>query len=371
MQFNNLKIKEINIYPVAIKLTEPFKIATLISDKSEMLLIHIKTNDDLDGWGEAYPHRAITGETQKTAMAAACELAPLFLGRNPLEIKVFSLEMDRFMPHHTATKSGFDMALHDIAAKASGLPLYRYLGGNRRPIETDCTLGIGDPEMAGEKATEFVQQGYRILKVKVGVGFEADYTRLKNIREAIGYGPKLRIDANQGWDRFTAEKALKAFAQFSVEYCEQPLQAWDLNGARKIGGKSPIPIVADESLFSPSDAMKIVEAEAALMLNIKISKSGGICNANKIVAIGEAAGLPLMLGTMGETRLGLSAFVHFALANPSIRFFDLDSYVTHVEDPIINGVKINNGMLEFDESPGIGAYPDPTFLKKIKKITIL
>jgi L-Ala-D/L-Glu epimerase / N-acetyl-D-glutamate racemase len=360
-----LKIEMVEALPFDIPLREPFRIATMVSEVAQNVLVHVVASGGLDGWGEASPFHAITGETQAIDLAAAGDLRPLLLGRNPLEIASLLDELGRFLPHHPTLLGAIDMALHDLAAKAAGLPLYRFLGGRKRAMETDLTIPIGDPETAGEKARRALQLGFRIIKTKVGVSLADDLRRLTNIRAAAGAGTRIRIDANQGWRRMEAVRALEAFAPLDIEFCEQPVRAHDLSGLRHVSARAPIPVMADESLFSAADALRLVAADAAPYFNIKLSKSGGIRGAGKVAAVAEAGGIQCMMGCMLESRLGISAAAHFALAHEAISFFDLDSYFEHLTDPITGGARVVEGMVEVPEAPGIGARPDPEFLARV------
>ncbi len=365
---SHLKITNVRIFRFDIPLKEVFQIATMSIDTAKNVLIKIETNDGIEGWGEAASFHAIVGETQLINFAAAKELRELLAGKNPLETDSLVRMMDRFLPHNTTIKGAFDMALYDIAAKAAGLPLYLFLGGKKREIETDLTMGICDPEEAGDKALAIREQGFRKMKIKLGLDFSADHARLKNIRKAVGDDTVLRIDANQGWNRIEAKKNLETFEAFDIEFCEQPCRREDLDGMKYVSDKTNIPVMADESLFSADDAIRLVKRDAVPYFNIKLSKSGGIKNASEIAAIARAAHLPCMVGCMSETRLGITAAAHFGLTNDILTFFDLDSHLEHSEDPVEGGINIVNGMITVPDAPGIGASPDQDFLTKLEEI---
>ena len=308
------------------------------------------------------------GETQRINIAAAKELEQILVGKNPLAINPLIQEMDAYLPHNTTMKSAVDMALFDIAAQVAGLPLYSFLGGHQREMETDLTIGIGDPEEAGDKAQAVRSMGFRIIKVKLGLNFNEDYRRLMNIRKAVGAEPIIRIDANQGWDRMSAVRNLNAFKEFDIEFCEQPCRAQDHQGMRFVSHRSDIPIMADESLFSMHDALNIIQQDAAPYFNLKLTKSGGINNVRKIAHVAEAGYRPCMMGCMSESRLGITAAAHFAMSHSIIRFFDLDSFCEHAENPMVGGVEIKNGMIAVPDQPGIGVHPDPDILKHLDEV---
>lgn len=368
--YPTMMIDRIGIYPFDIELEEPFKIATMTVDKAYNILIHIETNQGLDGWGEGSSFRSIVGETQAINLAAAQEIRSILLGKNPLNLHQRVREMEAWLPFNPTLRSAFDMALYDIAAKFAGLPLYAFLGGEKRVIETDLTIGIGDPAVVAEKALTIVDKGFNKIKTKVGIDSKADFLRLKNIREAVGTNVKIRIDANQGWDRVTAANNLRKFEAFDIEFCEQPLRADDLAGMKYLSTQTSIPIMADESIFSPQDALKIIEMGAAPMLNIKLSKSGGIFNGVRIAHIAESARIPCMTGCMSESNLANTAFAHFAMAHPIVQYFDLDANLGHINEPIHGGVILEQGEVKFpeEELPGIGAWPETDYIESLESL---
>ena len=365
---SNLVIEEMRIYRFDIPLRDVFTIATMSLSRAQNLLVELKTNQGISGWGEASPFHSIAGETQRITIAAAKELKQVVVGKNPLAVNSLIQQMDAYLPYNTTLKSAIDMALFDIAAKVCGVPLYVFLGGQKREMETDLTMGIGNPDEAGDKALFIRSMGFRMIKVKLGLSFADDYKRLKNIRRAVGPEPIIRIDANQGWDRISAAKNLNAFTEFNIEFCEQPCRGHDLQGMKYVSWHTTIPVMADESVFSVTDALNIIQQDAAPYFNLKLCKSGGIHNAEKLAHVAEAGFRPCMIGCMSESRLGITAAAHFACANSVVRFFDLDSFLEHAEDPILGGVQIKDGMVTIPDAPGIGASPDPEYIRKLDEV---
>ena len=363
-----MTIDDMHVYRFDIPLKDVFTIATMSLSTAENLLVEIRTDQGLTGWGEASSFRSIVGETQGINIAAARELKPLLTGRNPLALRPLVEQMEAWLPRNTTLKSAIDMALFDIAAQACGLPLYAYLGGEKREMETDFTLGLGDPAQAGERALAIQAMGFRTIKVKLGSGHQDDYKRLAGIRRAVGPQTVLRIDANQAWDRIAATRSLRAFEEMEIELCEQPCRARDLQGMRYVHQHSTIPVMADESVFSAVDALEIVQQDAAACFNIKLSKSGGIHHAQQIAHVAEAAFRPCMIGCMSESRLGITAAAHFACAHPIVRFFDLDSCLEHAENRILGGVDYRGGLISLPDVPGIGARPDPDYVRTLEEM---
>jgi L-alanine-DL-glutamate epimerase-like enolase superfamily enzyme len=367
-----MKIAKIEIYKLNVPLTEPFVIAIETITNAESIAIKISCDNGIVGWGECNPYRSIAGETQATCFEAAQFLAKILRGQNPTAIQETIALMDKMLAGNRCIKSAFDMALYDIAAQAAQIPLYQYLGGqNNRSIETDMTVGIGHPEKMAAAALRFKQAGFPAIKVKLGTNKKDDVERIRQIRAAIGMDIPVRIDANQGWDEATAIATLRALDAYDIEHCEQPIAAWNIGGLARVRAASPIAIMADESVFDHFDALRLVRHDACDYFNIKLSKSGGIQKALKINAIAEAAGIKCQVGCFSETRLAMTALMHFILACPNVVHFDLDAPLMLSDDPVLGGVIYGeNGSVFMDDAIGIGAYYSEDFLKTLASIEI-
>ena len=363
-----LKITGVDIYAFDIPLKEPFKISIGTVTAANDVLVMIRTDAGISGLGEASPFAPITGETQEMNLAAAKGLREIVLGKSPLAIEGFVREFGPFMHSNPSAVAAFDTALYDILGKAAGLPLYRLFGGDRPVFGTDITTDLDEPEKMAAKAKEFIDRGFGTIKIKVGQGQEIDLRRLEAIRKAIGYEPKIRIDANQGWTPPLAIDTLKKMEKFQVEFVEQPVLASDVAGLKAVHTASPIPVMADEALFYPADAIKLIKAEACAYFNIKLMKAGGILNMMKIAHVADAANMLCMVGCMVESRLALTAGAHVVAANRNIVFADLDGHFSHTVDPVVGGMVFEKGQITVPELPGIGADVDPAFLKKLPKV---
>jgi L-alanine-DL-glutamate epimerase-like enolase superfamily enzyme len=263
------------------------------------------------------------------------------------------------------------MALYDLAAKNAGLPLYKYLGGKIKDIESDLTIGIDTPENMAETAAKFIADGVRMIKVKLGKDPATDIARIQKIREAVGSNIILRIDANQGWSYNDAVTALTGLAKYDIQFCEQPMRTFNDHLLPALCAISPIAIMADESVYTHHDAQRIIESKACASINIKLAKSGGIKEALAINKVAEAAGIPCMLGGMLESRLALSAKVHLAMSLDNIKFYDLDTCLLgHKIDPVTGGAIYKGMHLELNDAPGIGADVDPAFLQTLEHVII-
>ena len=367
-----LQITSIEIYKLLIPLKEPFVISLGTQFNADNVLIVIKTNEELIGWGECSPYMSINGESVETCFAVAQYLAKVLIGKNPTEIEDCIVAMDKVIYGNNSIKSAFDMALYDLAAQHKGLPLYKFLGGRKdKIITTDMTVGIGSPEKMAADALRFKEAGFPAIKVKLGQSTEIDVARIKAIRLAVGNELPLRIDANQGWTVPTAIATLQSLEPYNIEHCEEPIARWNFMELSKVKQASPVKIMADESCCTQHDANRLATLQACDYFNIKLGKSGGIFNALQIVAAGNNHNIKLQIGSFMESRLATTAFVHFAFCNASIVHFDVDTPLMMAEDPIENGLHyLPNGVVTIDDTPGIGASIDTAYLKSLEQAII-
>ena len=363
-----LKITDVEIFLFDIPLTSPFRIAIGEMKAANDLLIRIRTDQGIVGLGEACPFPPITGETQATNAAAARSMRDMLVGKDPLAIDGLLREIGPLVHSNPSAVAAFDMALHDILGKVAGLPLFRLFGGTKSTFETDITTSLDTMEKMTAESKKYADMGYKTLKVKVGLDPDEDFARLSAIRAAVGRGVAIRIDANQGWTVPQAVYALRKMEPLAIEFCEQPVLASDTAGLRAVRAQSPISIMADEALFGPADAIKLIRSEACDTFNIKVMKAGGLLNSIRIAHIADAANMRCMVGCMLESKLALTAAAHVVASQANIVYADLDGNSEHVTDPIIDGMTVKAGVLTLPEKPGLGCDVDPAFLKKLQKI---
>lgn len=365
-----MKITHTEIYRFSIPM-EPFVIATGTMHFAQNVLIRIYTDAGIYGVGECSAFPMIVGETQETCLAMAKDFAQILKGKNPLEIPERMQDLLAYADHNATIKSAFDMALFDIAAKNAKLPLYQFLGGQKKTIETDMTIGIDTPEGMAQTALKYQQNGCRIIKIKLGKKVNEDIERVKQIRAAVGDEMILRLDANQGWSFDDALFALGELADQNIEFCEQPMRTWFDDQLPELNLNSPIKLMADESCYNHHDARKLINSQACEYINIKFSKSGGILEAQKIHEEALKHGVKCMIGSMLESRIALTANLHFALASPNVVFFDLDTCLLgHLVDPVIGGLTYDGYFLDVPETIGIGADADEGFLETCERWVI-
>ena len=359
-----MKIVKIETGEVNIPLVTPFKTALRTVDKVSDIVVRITTDDGQTGFGEAPPTAVITGDTKGSILCAIEE----FIGPNLIGMEIEDLDgiMKRLhgcILKNTSAKAAVDMAVYDLFAKSWGKPLYKLLGGRRTEIETDLTISVNDAEEMVRDSLRAVEQGFNILKIKVGKEGMKDVERIKAIRKAVGPDILLRIDANQGWSAKEAVRIIRSMEDMGIEMdlVEQPVSAHDFEGMKLVTSQVHTPILADESVFSSEDAIRIIKERAADLINIKLMKTGGIYEALKICAIAESFGVECMIGCMLESKIAVSAAAHLAAGKGIITRADLDGPSLCKTDPYTGGPVFEGPKIRMNETPGMGISGVPFF----------
>lgn len=347
-------IQDIQFKRESFSFETPMKVAFATMKDMEVLIVKIITDEGIIGYGEAAPLPFVTGDNLETVLSVGKELREVLIGKDPRAIAAIHRLMDGLYHANTAIKAGIDIACYDIAAKAAGVPLYKYLGGDNPCIHSDVTIGIDTPEEMAAKAREWVDQGFTILKVKLGEDVDTDLKRILAIRQEVGDDIRIKIDANQGWRVKDSIQIIRELEKCGVDLIEQPVVAWDYPGMKEIREKTNLLIAADESCHSIEDAFKLASTRSVDVINIKLMKCGGIYNALKISAICEAAGLTCMIGCMGESSLANVAAMHVAAAVDNIKDVDLDAVYILKQEKIHGGFEHQGGKATLWEQPGIG-----------------
>ena len=359
------KIADVQLWPATIREKVTIKIALGSEDTAENIFLRLRTADGVVGWGEASPFSRVTSETQASALAMGKKLAEMVRGVDPFTIPKIVADMDAFTPGSSSIKAAYEMALWDICGKIARQPVVALFGQFRDSFPTDRTIFLGTPsEMAGW-AQENVRMGFKTVKVKLGEAPDYDVERIRAVRVAVGKDINLRIDANQGWSPAGAVHALKNMESCNLESCEQPVPHWDVDGLAYVHEHSPIPIMADEAVHSPHDAISLVRKDACDIINIKLMKSGGILNGMRIAQIAAAANMNCMVGCMSEGTLALTAAASLVASCPNIIYADLDGATFLAIDPVIGGMQIKDGNVILPKKPGLGVEVDPAFLKTL------
>ncbi|MCI9360802.1 MAG: dipeptide epimerase [Hungatella sp.] len=359
-----MKIAKIETGEVRIPLVTPFKTALRTVDSVNDIVVRIIADDGQVGLGEAPPTAVITGDTKDSIRGAIEEfIAPNLVGMEIDNLDGIMKKLHGCILKNTSAKAAVDMAVYDLFAKSCKKPLYKVLGGSQSEIETDLTISVNEISEMVEDSLKAVEQGFRILKIKVGKEGLKDIDRMKAIRQAVGPQIRLRIDANQGWSPKEAVRIIRTMEDIgiSMDLVEQPVSAHDFSGMKYVTSQVYTPILADESVFSMEDAIHLIQEKAADLINIKLMKTGGIYQALKICGIAENYGVECMIGCMLESKIAVSAAAHLAAGKSIITRADLDGPSLCKEDPYTGGPIYEGRRIVMNESPGLGITAVPGF----------
>ncbi|MDU4862444.1 MAG: dipeptide epimerase [Terrisporobacter othiniensis] len=352
-----MKITDIKIGKISVPLRTPFKTALRTVSSVEDIIVEVKTDTGHVGYGEAAPTGVITGDTTGAIVGAIKDhIKKSLVGMDIENFEEIMIKLNRCVVKNNSAKAAVDIALYDLYGQLYGAPLYKLLGGYRNEIITDITISVNDPDEMARDSIDAINRGYDVLKIKVGKDATKDMIRMKSIRDAVGYDVKLRIDANQGWKPKEAVKLLRKMedAGLDIEFVEQPVAANDIEGLKFVTDNVSIPVLADESIFSPQDALKVLQNRAADFINIKLMKTGGIYNALKICSLAQIYDVECMIGCMLEAKVSVNAAVHLACAKSIITKIDLDGPVLCSEDPVVGGAIFNERKISLPDSQGLG-----------------
>jgi muconate cycloisomerase len=271
--------------------------------------------------------------------------------------------LNRALANNPFTKSGIEMACWDLLGKVAGLPVYRLLGGPVRDfVPTKYSVSGLAPARAAEIAAWAVAQGFRVMKVKVGIDPEEDVARVRAVREAVGPDVRLGVDANGGWSASVAIQTIRRLLEFGISFAEQPVAPLDVAWMADVRRNVTVPVMADESVYTLQDAMALVRADAADVLSVYVGKGGGIGPARKVAAVAEAAGLTCTVGSNLELGVAQAAMIHLAMATPGIGAeaypCDILSRFFYQDDLLAEPLPVEAGSARPPERPGLGIELD-------------
>ncbi|MGW5019368.1 MULTISPECIES: mandelate racemase/muconate lactonizing enzyme family protein [Streptomyces] len=353
-----MPVVELRTHRVRVPLHTPFSTAVRTVDHVEAVLVEARDEDGRSGWGEATENWRVTGASLAGIEAAVDgPLRAVVLGRDPDATEPLTRDVGRAVQGNQAARSAVDCALHDLAAVRLSVPLARLLGAGTLRVPTDVTLAAGPAERMRTAAEQRRSEGFDVLKIKLGDPGGDDLRRLKEIGAAVGPGVRLRIDANQGWTPKQAVRLIGEFEQtgLDIELVEQPVAAGDFDGMAYVTARTGVPVMADESVWSPADALRLIRTRGADLLNIKLAKCGGLRPARQLMALAEAAGVGVVLGSMMETHVGTAATAALAAtARPGGLLPDLDAAWWLSRPPVTGGMVYDGAELCLPDAPGLG-----------------
>jgi L-alanine-DL-glutamate epimerase-like enolase superfamily enzyme len=348
------KIVDLTAEPLDLELAEPFEISLGVKHEAANVLVRIETATGVVGYGEGSPIAPVTGETQAAALATARDAAAVVEGRQVGDYRRIVDDIRSTFPGAVSANLAVETAILDACCRERDIPLSALFGGPPRQVETDMTIPIESVEETVRRVEAAVDSGFDHLKIKTGNDVEADIKRVAAVCE-VAPNAAVKVDANQGW----TPKETRTFADgvtahdVDLELIEQPVAADDVRGLADVRRHVDIPIAADETVFTPADAVHVVEAGAADVINAKLGKSGPLAVA-EIAAIAQAANLECMIGCMLESSIGAHTGSHVVAGTGAFSYVDLDSTHLLAEDV----VEQSEGPVHDISGPGHGITPE-------------
>ena len=353
-----MKITDIQLGMLRVPLKTPFKTALRTVDTVEDIVVVMHTDSGHVGYGEAPATAVITGDTHGSIIEAISKIIrPRLIGQEIANLNHITQLIQTSLERNFSAKAAVEIAVYDLFGQLYGAPLYKILGGGDPVITTDITISVDYIDKMVADSISAVERGFESLKIKVGKDIGLDIERVKAIYSAVEGRALLRLDANQGW---TAKQAVFAMhnleeAGVVLELLEQPVKAQDIDGLKYVTDRVHTPVMADESVFGPTEVIDLIKMRAADIINIKLMKTGGISNAIRIADIASLYGVECMIGCMIETSISVAAAVHVAVAKSNvITKVDLDGPSLCRFNPVEGGVIFNESEISITDAPGLG-----------------
>jgi len=344
-----MQITRAEVTPVEIKIRKPVRMAG-VAEFSHVTAVFVRfvTRQGQSAWGCSVAHT----DPPETLLRACQECAALVPDLHPTNIEYSLAELAGLAQEAPSALCAFDLAFHDLMGIATGMPLYRLLGGYRNRIQTSATISISSMGESVEAASKRARLGFRILKIKGGLDPLEDVRRVQAVHRAL---PELtlRLDADGGYtvqDALDVGRALEG----QIEMLEQPTPKEDLEGLRQVTRHSPVPVLADQSAAGPASVLELAARHSCDGVSVKVADCGGLRCARQVDAIARAARMTTMVSCLVEPALLISAGLSFALSSPNVAYADLDGYLDLLNDPSVAGFHLEDGWLTASEEPGLG-----------------
>ncbi len=372
-----MRITSIETIPILVPLKQGLTTKTAHGEHidSPYVLVKVHTDEGVVGLGEATLAPRWSGETSPGCVAAVEQvLAPAVVGADPRDVRDITRRLQGALRLNPFARAAVEMACWDIAGKAADLPVYRLLGGRvRDEVPMKMVVGAFDVPRAVALAQRFLDGGTRHLKVKVGLDPAQDIERVRAVRELAGPQVTIGVDANCGWSVSTAKRALRELETFDVTFAEQPVGTDDPRALAQVRAATTIPIMADESVFTPQQALAIVRMGAADIIAVYPGKNAGILGSLAIADIAAAAGPVCSMGSNLELGIATAAMLHLAVACPAI---DSETYpgdllgpLYHEADMITEPLQLGPEVALPPEGPGLGVELDEDQVERFRDRT--
>ncbi|ONI74067.1 chloromuconate cycloisomerase [Kribbella sp. ALI-6-A] len=371
---DDLRIDHVETMLVDVPLKRPHRFARAVMDAQPVMYVFVRTAGGISGVGEGVvPAGPWWGGESVETMQLVVEkyMAPVLLGRRVDDLHGIMGDIADVIAANLFAKAAVEVALHDAWARCLDVPVHTLLGGlARTSVPVTWALGTEPAQVVVEEALSKLDAGlHRSFKLKMGAQDPAaDVARIQAVAEKLAGVAGVRVDLNARWDRLTSLTYLSRIAEAGVEMVEQPVPGSEIEALAEISAALPIPVMADESLRTPSDAVRLARLRAADIFAVKTTKCGGLRASLDIAAIGAAAGIPTHGATSIESPVGTAASLHFACAAPGVTWgSELFGPLLMAEEMLTAPLHYADGHLHLPSGPGLGIELDPDKLRAFRR----
>lgn len=342
-----------------LRLMRPYRIAGESIDHVENGFIVLRDMEGFAGYGTACPMPEVTGETMDMTMQGLKMAAELLENADSNELGVLTRQLQSLLDDRPAARAAAEIALYDLRSRQEGVPLINLLGGPQiTHMPTSVTIGIASEPESKEMLLAHLNNGFTVIKLKIGDNVERDIALVRKIREWAGYLFRLRVDVNQGYGPEEMSRFLDGTKGLEIELIEQPFPRPGMQTMRMLPENQRRICMADEDIISVDDAVTLAGDPAYEIWNVKLMKSGGISSAKDIGDIAAEAGVKLMWGCNDESRISIAAALHTAFSCKNTAYLDLDGAFDIAHDPARGGFIVEHGCLRLTDAPGLGIECD-------------
>jgi len=350
------RIAAVRSYTATLRREQEWKTALYTKKDVEIAVVEITDENGLSGYGNI-PSMLLEGESGESAQVLLHKvLKPIIMSKDMPGVQPLIDEMDIRLPHNLQLKFAIESALMDLRGKQLGVPVYDLIGGlSRREVPVMRIIGLEAPGKAVEKTLKWIESGYKHFKIKVGVDEDRDVAAVKALRDAVGKDIIISADANRSWNPMQAVRVINKLEKAGLDGIEQPVGPRDnIRGLAFVRQHVSIPVMADESVLTPTDAMRLIEAEAMDVACLKLWKVGGFTKARQIATLCQVNGIGCHVGTTPGSMLLEAAQLLFCASTPELVFgAEIGEFDTFTEDPF-TGLETKDGCLQLSGKPGLG-----------------
>src|SRR5699024_4992810 len=360
------RISSIEVFMAQFPFKKPINISYTSYNSMDSIIVKIYTENGYFGYGEGTPDQHVTGETVDSVYNnIKNNLAPTLIGERPEDIEKIHDLMNKTINKAPTAKAALDIACFDLVGKKLKAPTYTLLGGRFHDnFPLTYVLSIDTHRTMANEALSALEEGYQIIKIKVGQNAITDIKRIKNVAQSINNRASLRIDANQGWE--SSDKTIEVLSSLKgikIDWLEQPVDSNNIDELQEVRKRTNVPIMADESLLDVEDMRTIIDKKAATKVNIKLMKCGGIYPALKILALAESSKIECQIGSMVESSVGSAAGYQIAFSKKIINSVELTGPLKFSKD--IGNLYYDIPLFKLNSLPGLGIDIDEKNFKSL------